>query len=166
MEKMMEFGIINNSRGLKGELKVTHLCDYKELFEEMDSLIIDNKSYDIEYVKYHKDQVILKLSGIDTIEAADKFKTKIIHVEREKLPALEAGRYYIVDLIDLMGCFANGEKIGKLTDVMQTGAADIFTFQDENKKTVLIPKVDEYITEIDIEKRMVHLTEKARELIF
>ena len=165
MEKM-EFGIINNSRGLKGELKVTHLCDYKELYEEVGSILIEENTYEIEYVKYHKEQVILKLKGLDTIEQAEKFRNKTIFIEREKLPKLEKGRYYIIDLIGLKGCFKNGDSIGVLKDVMQTGAADIFTFEDENKKSVLIPKVDEFITEIDIDNKIVHLTEKARELIF
>ena len=164
--KNMEFGIINNSRGLKGEFKVTHLCDYKELYEEVGDLIIDDKYYEIEYVKYHKEQIILKLKGIDSIELADKFKNKIIFIEREKLPELSEGSYYIVDLIGIRGCFSNGDTVGILKDVLQTGAADIFTFEDENKKSVLIPKADEFITEIDIDNKIVHLTEKARELIF
>jgi len=163
---MMEFGIINNSRGLKGELKVTHLCDYKELYEEVGEIIIDDKPRQIEYIKYHKDNVILKLKGVDTIEEAEKYKSKIIYIEREKLPELEKGRYYIVDLMGLKGQFENGEAVGVLKDVLQTGAADIFTFEDENKKSVLIPKVDEFITEIDIEKGIIYLTEKARELVF
>ena len=162
--KLMEFGIINNSRGLKGEFKVTHLCDYKELYEEVGSIIIDEKVFEIESVKYHKDNVILKLKTIDTIEEADKFKAKTIYIERDKLPKLEEGRYYIVDLIGLEGKFENGEAVGILKDVLQTGAADIFVF--ENEKSVLIPKAEEFITEIDIDKKLVHLTEKARQLIF
>ena len=171
-EKLMEFGIISNSRGLKGELKVTHLCDYKEQYADVGSIIIEDKYYEIEYVKYHKEQVILKLKGIDTIELADKFKTKIIFIEREKLPVLEAGRYYIADLIGLLGLFKNGDCVGKLVNVLQTGAADIFEFTNSTEakakalKTVLIPKVDEFITEIDIDNKIVHLSEKARELIF
>ena len=61
MDAMMELGYVNNVRGLRGEIKVIHYCDYKEFFEELDSVILKNTEYEIESIKYYKDQVVLKI---------------------------------------------------------------------------------------------------------
>ena len=82
MEQMMELGYVNNVRGLRGEIKVIHYCDYKEFFEELDSVIIKNAEYKIEGIKYYKDQVILKLCDIDTVEQAEALRNQTIYAKK------------------------------------------------------------------------------------
>ena len=80
MGTLIELGYVNNVRGLRGEIKVIHYCDYKEFFEELDVVTIQNTEYEIEGIKYYKDQVILKLSGIDTVEMAETLKNQKIYI--------------------------------------------------------------------------------------
>ncbi|UKI36067.1 MAG: hypothetical protein L6V93_19055 [Clostridiales bacterium] len=74
MEQLyLEIGKIVNTRGLKGEVKVVPWADYPEIFEEINFVYgEDEKRYLIENVKYQKDNVILKLEGVDTVECAEK----------------------------------------------------------------------------------------------
>jgi 16S rRNA processing protein RimM len=164
---MLEFGLVNNTRGLAGEIKVTPYCDYKEQYEAVPLIVIDGKEYGISEVKYHKGQAVLKLFGVDTVEAADKLKNKTVYVRRDDLPPLDGGRYYIVDLLGCTGVMPDGGEIGELDDVIQSGAADIYVFDGKpgTGKPVLIPKVLEYISGVDIENRKIILTEKAVELL-
>ena len=157
-QNLMEIGFISNVRGLKGELKVNHYCDYKEIFDELDTVIIDRKEYDIEYTKYHKDQVILKLETVDTVEDAETFRNKTVYSLRENLPPLAEGKYYIVDLIGVGVYLKDGTFVGTITDVTQNGAHDTYQIEDENKKTVLIPAVKEFIAETDIKNKKILIT--------
>jgi 16S rRNA processing protein RimM len=154
----MEIGFINNVRGLKGELKATHFCDYKEVYEELPFVIIDDKKYEIEYTKYHKEQVILKLASVETVYDAENLKNKTIYSPRENLPPLLNGKFYIVDLIGISVYLKDGTLVGKITDVIQNGPNDIYEIKDENNKTVLIPAVKEFIAETDIENKKIVIT--------
>ena len=162
---LFEFGRINNARGLFGELKVTPFCDYKEQYEEVPCLIIEGAEYDISYVKYHNSMVILKLDGIDNVNDAEKFKNKIIYVRKSDLPPLPEGRYYIVDIIGCEVSMADGAAVGVVSDVIQSGANDLYEIKLDNNKTALIPKVSEFVAETDIENKKIVLTLQADELI-
>ena len=67
IKDMLQVGYINNVRGLRGEIKIVHYCDCKEVFEAIPSVVIDDKEYEIEYIKYVKEQVVAKLSGIESV---------------------------------------------------------------------------------------------------
>jgi 16S rRNA processing protein RimM len=157
-QNIMEIGFVNNVRGLKGELKATHFCDYKEIYEELPFVIIDNNKFEIEYIKYHKNQIILKLFNINTIYEAESLKNKKIYSPRENLPPLLEGKFYIVDLIGIEVYLKDGSLIGKITDVIQNGPNDIYEIKDENNKTVLIPAVKEFIAETDIKNKKIVIT--------
>lgn len=158
MDNLLHIGFVNNVRGLKGELKVTHYCDYKETFEELDSVIIDEKNYEIEYVKYHKEQVILKLKGIDRVENAENLKNKNVYTFREQLPELSQGQYYIADLIGLSVYTDKNEYVGAVKDVIVSTASDLFQIEKENKSLILVPNIGEFVKSISIDDKKIIIT--------
>ena len=158
MDNLLNVGFINNVRGLKGEIKVIHYCDEKEQFSDIKNIIIENKTYEIEYVKFHKEQVILKLKGINTIEEAEKLKSKDIYADRDELPELLEGQYYIADLIGFEAHTDKGEVIGKITDVIVSTASDLFQIQKDDGKTVLVPNIPEFVPEISLADKKIVVT--------
>lgn len=156
--EMLEVGYVNNVRGLHGEIKVIHYCDEKEVFKEIPSVVIEEKVYDIKYVKFVKEQVILKLSGIESIDEAKKLQNKTVFAKRNDLPELLEGSFYIADIIGFSVITEASEKIGVLKDVDVSGPTDIFVVKRENKKDTYIPHIKKFVKSIDTSKGEIIIT--------
>ncbi len=152
MEKI-KIGQVVNVVGLKGELKVYHYSDYKERFEELTKIYLENTLYDISEVRYMKEMVILKLRGIDDRTEAEKHKGEDIFIDKADVRVLPEDTYYIFDLIGLKAVDENGEAIGTVCDVIQNSAQDLYEIETENKSKFLIPAVEEFILKIDMNSR-------------
>ena len=119
----------------------------------------NKKISEIEEIKYHKNMVLIKLEGINTPEQADLLRNAYLEVDREHAVPLEEGTYYIVDLIGLEVYTEEGKLLGKVDDIYNTGANDIYVIKDELGKQVLLPGIKDVIKNVDLEggKITVHL---------
>ena len=152
MEKI-SIGKIVNAAGLKGEVKVYNYSGSKERYQQLRSIYVENTEHEIEKARYHKEIVILKLSGINDRNAAEEAKGKGIYINESDLPALSEGEYYIRDMIGLTVVDDTGNVLGKLSDVIQNSAQDLYEVEMTDGRKILIPAVEEFILNIDIEKR-------------
>ena len=163
MTKYLEIGQIVNTFGIKGMVKVKPFTDNIERFSNLEKIYIKNKSgqteYKIQEVKYHKNMVLIKFEGIENPEQADLLKNAYLEVDREHAVPLEEGTYYIVDLIGLEVYTEEGKLLGKVDDIYNTGANDIYVIKDELGKQVLLPGIKDVIKNVDLEggKITVHL---------
>lgn len=158
---MLEAGKIVNTHGLRGEVKVVTWTDYPEDFEDIEYVYVKRKTGDeklhISSIKYQKNNLIIKFSEIKDINEAEKYKNQILYVEREMMGELPDGVYYIADLIGSSVIDENGEEIGVIADVFNTGANDIYDVKREGKKNLLIPVIDDVVKEIDIENKVIRI---------
>lgn len=152
MEKI-NIGKIVNVVGLKGEVKVYNYSDSVDAYVETPEVYVGDKLTKIEKVRLQKNMVVLKLEGINDRDAAEKARGKLIYITEEDLPELEEGEFYIRDLIGMAVFEENGNKIGEVSDVIQNSAQDIFEIETAENKKVLIPRVDEFILDIDVDNR-------------
>lgn len=165
MTKYLEIGQIVNTFGIKGMVKIKPFTDDIKRFDKLKNVYIkskkDEKEYEIEEVKYHKNMVLIKFKGIDTIEQADLLRQSYLLVDREKEEPLEEGVYYIVDLIGLEVYTDEGRLLGKVDDIFNTGSNDIYVVKDELGKQILLPGIPEVLKKVDLEngKIEVHLIE-------
>ena len=165
MEDLLRVGVIANTHGIRGEVKVYPTTDEKERFKDLKKVILDmgkeQKVLEIQSVRFFKNLVILKFKGIDNINDIEMYKGKDLLVTREDAVPLEEGEYFIADLLDLDVYSDEDEKIGVLYDVMQTSANDVYVVKTEEGKEILLPAIDECILDIDLEEnRMtVHIME-------
>lgn len=165
MEDLLRVGVIANTHGIRGEVKVFPTTDEKERFKDLKKVILDmgkeQRVLEIQSVRFFKNLVILKFKGIDNINDIEMYKGKDLLVTREDAVPLEEGEYFIADLLDLDVYSDEDEKIGVLYDVMQTGANDVYVVKTEEGKEILLPAIDECILDIDLEEsRMtVHIME-------
>ena len=165
MEKIL-IGKITSATGLKGEVKVYNYSDSTEIYENTPQVYVGDQLMDILQVRTQKNMVVLLLSGIRDRNAAEKARGSEIFVTEADLPPLPEGQYYVRDLIGMEVFTEDGELLGEVTDVIQNTAQDIFQVKCTWGKTVLIPKVDEYVREIDGSNRRitVHLQEGLLDL--
>ena len=103
--------------------------------------------------------VLVKFEGIENPEQADLLRNSYLIVDRETEEPLEAGRYYIVDMIGLDVFTDDNEYLGKLEDIYNTGSNDIYVVKNELGKQVLLPAIEDVIKNIDMDNKkvIVHL---------
>ena len=163
MQKKLEIGQIVNTFGIKGEVKVTPFTDDINRFDDLEKIYVKNrkesKQYKVENVRYHKNMVLLKLEGINNPEDAEMLRNAFLEIDREDAIPLKEGTYFIADLIDLDVYTDEGKLLGKVDDIYNTGANDIYVVKDELGKQILLPGIKEVIKQVDLdnEKIIVHL---------
>ena len=153
MKQYLEIGKIVNVHGLRGDVKVVPWCDAPEFLCEFDTLYLGKaqKPVNVTAARLQKGNVLLHLEGVDTVEAAEQLRNQVLYMDRDEVE-LEEGVYFIQDLIGLEVLDADtGKSYGKLSDVMQTGANDVYEIKDETGKTVLIPAIPDVVQETDLD---------------
>ena len=159
MQEFLEIGQIVNTFGIKGFVKVNSFTDNINRFDDLKKVYIKNKSQkyelEIEEVKYHKNMVLIKFKGIDKVEDAESLKNSYILVNRKDEKTLNKDTYYIVDLLGLDVYTDEGELLGKLEDIYNTGSNDIYVVKNELGKQILLPAIKDVIKEINIENRKI-----------
>lgn len=153
MIEYIKVGKIVNTHGIKGELKIISMTDYIERFEELEYIYTekDNVKRNIRSVKYVKNLVVLSLEGIDSMNDAETFKNTLISIDKSQVRELPEGRYYIYDLEGLDVYLLNGDKLGKLTEVFQNSANDVYEVTD-GKKKYYIPAIKQVIKEVNLQE--------------
>lgn len=153
----IEIGQIVNTNGLKGVVKVNPFTDDISKFEELKYVYIQLKSelkkVKIEQVRYNKNQVLLKLEGIDSIEEAEKYRNFYLKTEKGSQEDLGEGTYYIVDLIGIDVYSDKNEYLGKIEDVFPTGSNDVYVVKDNLGKQILIPAIADVVKEVDLKNK-------------
>lgn len=153
----IEIGQIVNTNGLKGVVKVNHFTDDISKFEDLKYVYIqlknELKKVKIEQVRYNKNQVLLKLEGIDSIEEAEKYRNFYLKTEKESQEDLGEDTYYIVDLIGLDVYSDKNEYLGKIEDVFPTGSNDVYVVKDNLGKQILIPAIADVVKEVDLKNK-------------
>ena len=169
MEDRFQVGVITSTHGIRGEVKVVPTTDDVRRFKKNMELILDtgkeNILLTVESVKFFKQFVILKFKGIDNINDIEKYKTKSLYVTRANAVRLRKDEYFIADLLGIDVWEDNGDKLGTLKDVIETGANDVYVITLEDGKELLIPAIKECILEVDIENRKmtVHVMDGLRD---
>ena len=169
MEDRFQVGVITSTHGIKGEVKVFPTTDNVKRFKKNMEIILDtgkeNINLTVEGVKFFKQFVILKFKGIDSINDIEKYKTKSLYVTRENAVRLRKDEYFIADLLGVDVWEDNGDKLGVLKDVIETGANDVYVISLEDGKELLIPAIKECILDVDVENRkmIVHVMDGLRD---
>ena len=160
MQDFFEIGQVVNTVGLKGEIKVNPFTDEFDQFDKGKKITLEKSKtkteYEIENVRFHKNQVILKLKTIDNIDDAEKLRNSYIIVDRSSKKELEANTYYIIDLIGL-NVYEDDKLLGELVDVFPTGSNDVNVVKSEDGKQILLPAIKEVIKEVNIEEKRMNV---------
>ena len=159
MEELFRVGVISNTHGIRGEVKVYPTTDNVRRFDDLKEVILDTGKEQLNLhvtsVKYFKNMVILKFKEFDNINDIIPYKGMDLLVTRENAIPLEDGEYYIADIIGSKVITDEDKILGTLTDVLQTGANDVYVVKTKDGKEVLLPSIEECILDRDIENNIV-----------
>ena len=155
----LTIGYISKAQGVKGEVKISPLTDDAGRFKKLKSVYLDGKAYAVKGVRILPNGIFMTFEGIDDRNAAELLRDKEIEVERKDAVSLPKDRYFIVDVV---GCevYADDEKIGKLIDVLQYGAADVYVISTPKGKA-MIPAIERIIKQVDVENKKILLDKEA-----
>lgn len=155
-DSMLRVGVITTTHGVRGEVKVFPTTDDMKRFKKLKNVYLDLGRellpVTIEGVKFFKQMVILKFKEIDDCDKAALYRNKDILIDREDAMPLAENEFYICDLIGLSVVTDEGNTLGTLSEVLQTGANDVFEVTLPNKETVLIPYIEDCVKEISLEE--------------
>lgn len=158
MEQLLRVGVISSTHGVRGEVKVYPTTDDENRFKKLKKVVLDTgREYidlEISGVKFFKNQVILKFKGIDNINDIEKYKGKDLLVHREDAVKLEENENYVADLINLKVVTDEGQVLGCLTEVMETGANDVYVVETEDGKELLLPAIRDCILDVDLDEEV------------
>lgn len=170
MEDKFRVGVIASTHGLRGEVKVFPTTDDAKRFKQLRDVFLDTgqelKALEVERVRFFKNMVIVKFRGYDTIDQVEPFKGKDLLVSRGNAVELGPDENFIADLIGLEVVTDEGERLGELTDVLQTGANDVYVVKMDNGREVLLPSIKQCVLNVDLEagKITVHLLDGLLDL--
>ncbi len=170
MENLLRVGVITSTHGVRGEVKVFPTTDDMNRFKKLKTVILDtgkeHKTLNIESVKFFKNMVILKFKGFDNINDVEMWRQKDLLITRDQAVKLSPDENFIVDLIGLTVMTDEGEKLGVMKDVLQTGANDVYIVKMADGKEVLLPAIKDRILNVDLEKgeMLVHVLDGLLDL--
>ncbi len=156
MVSEMQVGVITQTHGIRGEVKVFPTTDDAGRFKKLKEVILDNGrerlTLEIEGVKFFKQYAILKFKGYDSINDVEKYKGAKLCIRREQAVKLQKDEYFIADLIDMEVVTEDGAHFGKIKDVLTTGANDVYVVSREAGTEVLLPAIRECVKAVDVEQ--------------
>lgn len=158
MENYFVVGNIVNTQGIKGEVRVMPTVDDVARFKLLDHIFVDRKGnikeYEVENVRFHKQFVLLKLKGVDDMNTAETLKGTVVKITEDMAVPCEEDEYYIKDLYDMNVVTVDGEELGVISDVIFTGANDVYAVKDNKGKEILIPAIKDCIVSVDVENNL------------
>ncbi len=156
-KRYIETGKIVGTHGIRGEVRVQPWADTPEFLTQFKTLYTDENgenSLKISSSRAHKNIVLMKIKGVDTIEQAETLRNKTLYLNREDI-TLNEGAYF---QCDLFGCKVfdadTNENLGEITDVSQTGANDVWHIKKDGKE-YLIPSIPDVVIDVDIDNEKV-----------
>jgi 16S rRNA processing protein RimM len=161
--------------GVRGELKIQILTGFPDRFASLRTVYLgdDAKSFAVERARLHSGAALLKLQGVDTPEAAAAYRDRLVQIAREDARQLPRGAHYLYELIGLRVVTTDGETLGVIDDILETGANDVYVVRAsglspspksetkqskrgestrEENREILLPAIEDVVKEIAVER--------------
>ncbi len=152
--RFLDAGEIVGTHGIRGEVKILPWADGPEFLQEFQTLYLDGEARAVESCRVHKSLLLVKLRGVDSVEAAQRLRGRVVQIDRESVTLAE-GTVFIADLIGLP-VFAEGERLGALKEVLTLPANDVYVVEGGGKRW-MIPAVSEFLERVDVEAGEIHV---------
>lgn len=142
--------LVLGSQGTSGEIRVKSYTDVPTRFNPGQKLYIDQVAYRItDSSPARKDQVVLKLEGIDTLVAAQGLSGQWLTSPAQDSPELSAGEFFHFQLLGLQARTEEGEELGTLQEIIQTGSNDVYRIEKDGRE-LLLPAISQVIRRVDL----------------
>ena len=137
--------------GIKGEVKIRPFTESMEVFKSGKVLVFGANPYKVVKVRFHKGAVLATLEGVDTPETAQEIVGSLVKTDPENMPSREEDEYYWFELIGMNVVTIDGRNLGRITQVIRTGANDVLQVEGSFGE-VLLPVIDDVVISVDSDK--------------
>ena len=159
MEDVFQVGVISSTHGIAGEVKVFPTTDDMNRFKKLKEVILDTgketQLLHIQRVRFFKNMVIVKFKEFRSINDVERLRGKSLYVTRENAVPLEEDEYFVADMIGMKVITEDGTEFGTLSDVMETGANDVYVIDSKEHGEVLMPAIKECVLNVDMESGII-----------
>ena len=158
-KRFLEAGKIVGTHGVRGVLKVQCWCDSPEVLCDFDTLYLDEKTpVTVEKAQVHKNVVLMHLTGIDTVEAAETLRGRVLHLDRDDVDLPDD----LVFIQDILGFAVHDRRtdseVGKLRDVITSNPAhDMYEIKTADGRLVYVPASKPFLEEIDMQAGVIYI---------
>lgn len=149
----MAIGRVIKPHGVLGEVRVELMTDVPQRFGWLKTIYVgerDPRPVAVESVRYHQEFVLLKLAGYPTRTEAEALRNELLQVPEEEAIPLEEGEYFLHQLLGLEVLTEAGQSLGRLTDILETGANNVFVVSGGGAEH-LIPDIPDVVREVDVD---------------
>jgi len=152
-EELIVIGKIVAPHGVRGDVRVTPLTDFPDRFLSMKSVLVGGKRVlSIEAARYHKQLLLLKFRGFDDRNAVEELRGQLLQVDRKDVVPLQEGAFYVFDIIGMDVYATDGQLLGKVDDVIETGSNDVYVVERKDNRPLLVPALKTIVTTVDVTK--------------
>jgi len=154
--RYLAIGRVVRAHGVKGEISVSVLTDFPERFETTEWIYLGDEfeatAYHLEKYRWHKKNVLLTLAGITDRNQAELLKGQLVQVPIEEAMPLPEGSYCLYQLMGLQVITTDGNNLGCVSDIIETGANDVYVVKKDGQPEILLPAIPDVVKSIDIEQ--------------
>lgn len=159
LDDLLQIGTITSTHGIRGEVKVFPMTDDNKRFKKLKECFVEYKNEFIpmtcKSAKFFKNMVILGFEGYDNINDIEKYRQCKLYVDRAHAVKLQKDEFFVADLIGLSVITEDERQLGTLTEIIPTGANDVYVVTDIHKNELLLPAIKECIKKIDLDNHCV-----------
>ena len=160
MDDLVAVAKILRPRGLRGEAVAEVLTDFPERFENLDRVTAvlpngERRDLILENAWFQKERVVLKFTGLGTVEDAEALRDAEICIDESEAVELEEGEFFDWQLEGCEAITTEGEPVGKIREVLRTGGTEVLVLDTADGREVLIPFAESICTEVDVEQKRI-----------
>ncbi len=159
--KWITVGRIVAPHGVRGDLRVLPETERPAMFKKLKKLVLGGRSYDVRSSRPHKNVYIIHLAGVEDRNGAEPLVGTPVEIPVSELPKLPEGEYYYFQLIGLTVVSDTGDTVGTLTEIIETGANNVYAVKTAEGKEIYLPAIPSCVLSVQLEKKTmtVHLPE-------
>jgi 16S rRNA processing protein RimM len=152
-------GYLRRAHGVRGEMVMEVHTDFPERLKARTKVFVGEHYQPmlIGSARKHHEGLLIKLNGIDTPEDAARYRNQLVYVTAADRPPLPKGQFYVHELIGFDVVDDEKNSIGVLTEIMQTGANDVYVVKRPDASEVLLPVIPSVVLEIDADRRFIRV---------
>lgn len=152
-------GKLRRSHGVKGEMSMEILTDFPQRLRRHRTVYVGEKHEPlvIDSVRRQDQAMLIAFEGLEDCDVVARLRNQLVYVQASELPALPEGEYYYHQLIDLSVVDEQGRELGVLTEILETGANDVYVVTGADGKELLLPVLENVVLGVDLEKRQIRV---------
>jgi 16S rRNA processing protein RimM len=151
----LSVGFLRRPHGLQGELIMDLHTDFPERMKKGRKLFVgeEYKPMTLTSVRPHQSGLLVKFKDIETPEDAGMFRNQWVFVKKSDVPPLPAGKIYQHELFGFKVVDENDNSLGELTEIIETGANDVYIVKDDSGREILLPAIPSVILDVEVDSR-------------